>query len=81
MCVKRKDGLVSEILLEKRKKVDVNYSAIIRKNRMIFLKRRRDIRGREMSLYESKRIADDMNKEINNKNVCAGGPEYWWIGR
>ena len=71
MSVKRKEGLVSEILLEKRKKIHVNYSANIKKNRMILLHKRRDIREREMSLYESKRVADEMNNKMNNKNLCA----------
>ena len=38
---------------------------------MILLKSGRDIPRREMSLYESKRVSDEMNNKMNNKNLCA----------
>ena len=57
----------------------MNCCAIKRKNRKIPLNKRRDIRGREVSLYDLKIVADGNNNEINNKNFCAGGLEYWRI--
>ena len=50
VSVKRKEGLVSEILLEKRKKVHVNYSAFKKKNRMIPLNKRREMKKRDKRL-------------------------------
>ena len=38
---------------------------------MILLKSGRDIHGRKMSLYESKRVADGKRDEMISQNVCA----------